>query len=330
MHNIKIENSDQITIPLGHVPDLYPDKDATAIRKLNVYIFCRDIDNIMPYETYPNSKYHFVLNPSDDKGIAFVSHLFRPMDNHLRIFPHLHDLESNIADFIRETGKNLAYFGKLHWEIVDCTLRDARVEETLQIKWAVRIPGRVNRAGKFYRQPIPRSVQASVGKTYVNIPSAKIWSIEIPPRFGGPERQKQIIETLAALSDSMPKVMSDAWNRGNPNPQFDIKKYSHNQFVQIAKLMQTWSWLFNQWQEGETTEYYWVYRQLQFYASLAALREHILMSMNELLRHLEIPYHIGLEGLPHEAQITARIDDLKQRRISFKDALNFVYQTDLP
>lgn len=319
MWDYDIDGSDRIS-KLG----VEARRDDTPFMKLYVNTFYRDVQNAFPLRGYRNDGYEIQVLPQNDQtGLKFLANLFHTPNTRLSLYPDEYEFNHSLESFVRETASNLAYFGQLYWEIV--TLKVVENNSSTDVLWLARIPGEIRATGQYYRQIIPPNEQHS-SMTYVDIPLSKVWKVDIPARFGGVKKQKRIIQGLAEVSDIVPKFMSQSIRRGNMHQAFDIRRYSHNQFAQMARLMRSWGWMSNQWREDETTEYYWVYRQLLFYASLAYLRQYILDQMNDLLKRLQTPYQITVEGLPTEADPLTCIDGLESGELSFNEALRIIYQ----
>jgi hypothetical protein len=291
-----------------------------VFHKLYVHTFTRDTQHILPY-THSSKEYHIEITPNSNEGLDFVANLFRPPRASIVLNVSEREFKHNIEEFVRYLSYQLTCWGKVYFEIVKLQLSSD--DEQSSILWLARIHGQVYKKGNHYQQTI--GTQNGFKSQSVKIPASKVWVVEIPKRFGGVEKHRQTIQRLAILSDVTPNFVSRGLQEGDLNRHFDLKSYSHNQFAQMAKLMQEWGWMLNQWRESETTEYYWIHRVLMFHASLAFLRQYIFDQMNVLLKQLEAPYQLCVKNVVDESDIIKCIEGLKNGTVSFDDAFELIY-----
>lgn len=318
MADYEIEATDRISKWFSRAED-------NKAGKFYVHLFYEDIDKILPYQTRQNLRYTISITPKNEDGYILLANLFHKPSAVFSLAAREDDFIYSIEHFIRRAAANLAYFGQIYWEIVTLKLKVA--DKTISLRCLDSIPGQVIKHDTFYRQLIPRS-EGQSSDSYIDIPMAKVWLLDLPEQLGGPVKQRKIIQELADLSDILPSFASSDLNRGSGiSREFDPRKYSHDRFAAMTKLMRSWGWMTWQWEEKETTQYYWVYQRLQFFSSLTLIREEIVGHMNELLKRLDIPYKIGIQGLPSVNEINDYRERLKQGQVTFSEALDFVRGT---
>ena len=103
---------------------------------------------------------------------------------------------------------------------------------------------------------------------------------------------------------------------------FNFGDFRKSADLRIAIETVLWGWPARHLFEKRMLEYYLVYRHLCFARSMAILREHILLSINDLLGRVNFPSHLILKGLPTSDEFDKAIHELELGKISFRDALN--------
>lgn len=77
---------------------------------------------------------------------------------------------------------------------------------------------------------------------------------------------------------------------------------------------------------GDSTEFFFISRRVQFRRSQALLREHIIQDLNGLLSRLKVPASVVVSGLTTSDQLSEILQQLHQGRIGFADALEATHE----
>jgi len=242
-------------------------------------------------------------------------------------------LTEAISGFIENHTPMLCLRGRIHFEIANLVFEEEKRMTTkhqeptgsarLQFR-PVLIPGRVIDLAVVHMQLIPVQKWDRAGRPFNIIPSRSVWTISIPGELGTPRKQRRMMRNLIRLSAPTPPFVEEGLRRLE-----NIQDFSHGEFheAQVRALARTtalWGWTARTlWQES-ALEYYLAYRHLRFAHAMAILREHMIASINTLLRRLSISSQLLVKGLPTASQISKLLKRMEAGEMSFTDVYEAV------
>lgn len=236
------------------------------------------------------------------------------------------------SKFITDIARHLAYKGEIFCEIINSNPNDFKHEirfqneklanDSARLFQLAPIPGKVIKIARYYFQFIPKTEWASLKKIMVAIPSESVWLTRLPVQLGNKSSHIRLLKALTKYNSPLPDFIkfdlkdNTSWKNFNFN---DFHKYSD---LRIAMETAKWGWPGRQVFENNMLQYHIIYRHLRFAYSLAILREHILLSINDMLKQRSFSSPLFVKGLPTSDNLKDAISKLELGEISFKDALD--------
>ena len=293
------------------------------------HMFIEDVKyNIMPIggESKTHPEFDVILEPSksDNEDVLRVA------------FSTDGDVKSTLREatsrFITDCAMQLAYQGETHYEIVrgdpkefqdGITFRHVKLPiDASNLCQPLYICGDVLRIPGYYFQIVPRAEWGSQKKVFVLISANSVLSIKLPSQLGSRSSHAKLLKTLMKYGMPLPKFVNYDPKGDSTQRNFSFSDFHLYTDLRIAMESALWGWPARQLWEKRILEYYLVYRNLRFARSMAILREHILLSINNLLQRTSIQGQLVIKGLPTSDTLQEALSQLESGNISFDDVLN--------
>jgi len=133
-----------------------------------------------------------------------------------------------------------------------------------------------------------------------------------------------MLSSFVKSSVPLPRFVRDEMERLGGFQEFSFQEFHRQRMLSLASETANWGWHARDLWHNDALEYFRIYRQLRFARSMAILRDHLVFSINELLRRVRFPARIIVQGLPTYRDIEGMIDALAKKEISFDEALRAV------
>jgi hypothetical protein len=297
---------------------------------LQVYshAFIRDVsEDIMPAGDIIQSRKSLAikLSPGEKVEEQKIFYLFRTRDTN-----DYAGFEQAISDFIRSMAWILAHSGQVHYEIYSTLLeaedhyKGSPIQQLDTTYTLGYIPGKVIRVGTHYLQLIPLEARQQLQRKIIPIRSSNVWRVQLPSALGNVHTQQRLLDILAVGSTSLPQFVVNDINRNSKNRVFDSTHFYTQKYVRMTRTLRRWGWNPDTMSSTNSLEYFWVYRKLRFAVALTLLRDHIVLSINDVLRYLKFQSQLILEGFPTVASIENTISQLHKGEIQFDEALSSI------
>lgn len=290
----------------------FPSREGT-IPGGHAFLLARDIPSaIMPIRgSRTNPEFGVELAPSgkEDWLVQFLD-----VERYGR-----ESLEETIVQFVEVAADYIGHYGDFFQEIL---FSDSEPSKLVRLP-----PGRMVSVPRSVLQIVPRADRAELGKSFVSIPRNRIWRISLPHGLGSARSYRRLLRRLAALSDpSMPDfALKDLGHGRSVGYEFSAQHEAAERLMERA-MRRLGSVPSLQSPVGDSTEYFYISRRVQFRHSQALLREHIIAELNGLLRRLGISATVVVSGLVTSAQLAETARRLHQGEISFEDTLNATFE----
>lgn len=216
-----------------------------------------------------------------------------------------------VSDAITEITRRIVWFGEQTAEIVQDSDSSFELYEFT--------PQRLIQVANWYIQFVPKSEWNRTGKKLVIAHKDKVWRITTPKELGGPKRYRSMIRNLCKFGMPPAFYMEDL-EANKTNSHFDLTEYRLQTDVYKSKQTRTWGWTGRDYTLEKWTEYYQLYRLLNFAKAQAILREHIVFELNALFRRLHLAAKIEIEGLNTPSDFTSIQHNLAAGQIGFTEA----------
>jgi hypothetical protein len=168
---------------------------------------------------------------------------------------------------------------------------------------------------------VPRPEWPFQKKLAVGLSAANIWTIKLPAQLGNRASHTRFLRALMRQSPTLPGFVKFDVKDDSSRRDFSFNEFHKNGELRIAMETSLWGWPARQLFEKSSLEYYHVYRLLRFSYSMAILREHLLLSINDLLTRINFSSHLSIVGLPTSYDLKDAIHKLELGNLSFDDAL---------
>jgi len=290
----------------------FPSREAEILGG-HAYLLSRDIPlGILPIGgTSRNANFKVELSSPEEDRTTWLTK-FLDFGRYER-----HALDESLVEFVETSAEYISNFGEVFFEI----LADA---DGAPLELAPLPPGRVMAMPRSYRQVVPKKDREEVGKSFASIPRNRIWRLSLPAELGSARAHRRLLRRLAALSS--PSIPSFAL--GNPLDQGRSVGYEFTAHREAAdRLMEraTRRWgttMSVQRPVGDSNEYFFISRRLEFSKAQALLREHLVSELNALLKRLAVEVSVEMSGTPTARDISVALRRLHQGEISFAEALD--------
>lgn len=229
----------------------------------------------------------------------------------------------SVCEFIRGAARHLATEGRAYYEIG--TLREeepldeaeSSIDEHDPIPLPLYIPGKVFRLPGRLIQMIP-SPPGRERRAFASLPLARLMQIDLPSALCSRRSLRLLHAQMLTGENDMPNyVVQKALTSLN---LYDLPRYYMEGNAIRQRALGSWGSPDRFLWSVETTDYYAVYRALRFARSMAFLRQHILTSMNALLKRMGFPISVKMPTAPSIAEIESALTKLEMGQISFDDA----------
>ena len=156
------------------------------------------------------------------------------------------------------------------------------------------------------------------------VPVDRIWYLEMPSALIGRREYKKILRRLKKFESLGPQFWQQDLMREVRFKYFDYRWYARNTNIYYRTVTKRWGWTVRDLSDASTTEFYSIYKTVNFCCAQAILREHVINEFNRFFKRLRIDCEIKVCGLPKAREIVEIRNELLEGRISFRDALDRV------
>lgn len=212
-------------------------------------------------------------------------------------------LTEAVCDFIDMAAHILASHGKAYYELIYFFTDDNKNKiEGFMIE---NIPNRCIKENLgFYWQLIPNEVLEHKEnlKRFIWLSKDDLVVLSIPKELGGVRKFKKLLSDLQWLSEcSVPRFAIEDMAIQKQTAGYDFSTYRKNQETCLAKITRHLGWNGRGSFDGQTLEFYQLYRILSFQKTRAILREYIMHNLNRALEKIGekmgFKCEIRLEGI---------------------------------
>jgi len=235
-------------------------------------------------------------------------------------------LVETICDFIERVALNLAYSGKVVYEIV-YFYDDEKMNNIVGFTLDQLDINCIRNFGGFYWQLLPKKKIGDRNYTRFNYARRKDLIIfTFPKSLGGRLKLRKMIKVFKMLSkNSFPKFVFEDMAGVQPPSGFELKIYKERQENLVASITRDIGWNARRLFSERSLESYEIYRYLKFEKTKAILRDYILSELNNALVKIGEKMHFNasiiIEGLPSPKEYDNWISQLVEGTISFSDAI---------
>lgn len=228
-------------------------------------------------------------------------------------------LEDTVVQFVETAADYIGHHGDFVQEILFSDSEPTKLVP-LPLGAVVSLP-------RIYLQIVPKADREDVGKSFVPIPRSRIWRLALPKSLGSARSYRRLLRRLASLSEpSMPEFALKGLDRGGSvGYEFSAQQAAADRLTE--KAMHRWGSVPSlQRPVGDSTEFFFISRRVQFRRSQALLREHIIQDLNGLLSRLNVPASVAVSGLTTSDQLSEILQQLHQGSIGFAEALEATHE----
>ena len=266
----------------------------------NVQWFRHDIKlHVMPIGGKTHHKNFAVRLDGTKKDCERAEQLITDLGRH-----HFRDFKDNVCGAVEHLVWYLSTEGSAAYEII----RD----ENESIRLVNFTTKRLWRVAGYFLQFIPRSDRERWKKNIATLPDDRVWYVEIPTSLGGRNNYKKVIKQLRKF----PTIAPDFWRDNLANELnsgiFNFQIYQNRSEVYWRRATKTWGWNRRDSSTDKTTEFFNYHKLICFAWAQAALREHIVLELNQLFVRFGLESELKIIGLP----TTATIDQVKNEFIA--------------
>ncbi|MCG3658321.1 hypothetical protein [Aliarcobacter butzleri] len=221
-----------------------------------------------------------------------------------------------ILNTIKEIVRNIAWYGESMHEICKVSDNDIRVVGL--------IPNNFFDFKFFYIQMPPKRKNNFLYLKVIN--NKYLWKVSVPKTLEKNYSFKTILSRIDRFDSFMPKAMKNDLYKNNDTSSYDYKKYDEKCFIFVNDLTRDWGWDQRQWtSNSKTTEFYNMYKQINFRYSISILREHVVFELNNLFFRLGIEAKIKLENIPSSNEYKEKIENFLNGQLSYNEMMEFLY-----
>lgn len=232
-------------------------------------------------------------------------------------------IEDAICEFVRSAAHTLFSDGVAYYEII-YSKNDTGEMESFGFEHLE--PFYLFRGWKNYYQIVPwwEAKESRIRAQIVKIPVEKILRIDFPKRYGGKRKIFRMLKRLYQLSKELvPEFQMQSMGK-NENIGFDFNEFGRAKYLEIAKITKKFGWSQRQRSDNLITEYYSMVRFLRKQKLEAAVREHIITSLNMALSRppLNLNVSIAMENLFSVEMVEEQERHLQKGGVKFMEIFN--------
>lgn len=231
--------------------------------------------------------------------------------------------EEKISDAVRRIVAQLVACGTAHFEILGATLDGEKgyfVLHPIRSDMLYRVPSG-------YAQRVPKSQEGGTVSRFLFLPKSRVWQISIPRILGG-QRGFTRVRNLLGRVDGLPEFNQQELKKGRLETPCDMREFRRMMQMSILNATKHWGWNARDTSLDYETEFYLVVRYARFIWATATLREHIVVTLNSLLRALNISGSFRLEGITTPVEALDVISLMTAGEIDIAEAYTRLNRTD--
>lgn len=260
------------------------------------------------------SSYNVVITPLNDEIEKIIASALSEYDS---------SLESAIRDFFQDCALKIAAFGEAIYEIVYFFDEEGKI---INFELVPIPPMTVTyQKGKFY-QYIPEVVADKLNITqYIELPTENLAIFRLSKDLD--EKLENTRKKLINVSN-LPSPVAMALKNidSNNSNSYDFERHANTEKLVLAEAGTSIGWNVRFSLDEEITEYYLLYRSLEFEKFIIEFRNNILQILNEIIgdigKKMDFNSKIIIEGLPSIENINDLKTQLEKGEKSFKDIVN--------
>jgi hypothetical protein len=244
----------------------------------------------------------------DEDGRAGVGSICSSLSDYPRP-----DLPDAVESAIESITRRLAWQGAAIYEIC------GRGKEVSLVNV---VPYRLLRVPGGFVQFVPRADRRwTAGKMWAFLPASSAWVVRLPSCVGGAGAHRRLLRELTKVSRPAPDFWTRGLETGKIATEFSVSEYNRNRDAYIAWLTRRWGWNRRDTSGNHDTQFFYFFRSLRFRQAQAALRDHIVEEINELLTRLRISARVQLEGFLSPADLEELIRQTLAGSLHYAEAL---------
>lgn len=290
----------------GHLAYHFPSLSRSH-KGIETHMFTDDVRNgVMPYRNSESSDGYsvsFEENPGVTNVLTALSHYGGS-------FYSKEDLLRHAVD---EIALRLAWYGRAVYQI--CYIEDSK-----EIDLKPCTLDRLYILLGFYIHHVPIGDREAFKSTFIVVSKRNVWELEMPAALGGAVQYRKILRGLKRYKGTLPLFMEEDLEAQRPNPHFNLSDYILRKEVNEARLTASWGWNRRDSSLKHETEFFHFYRTITFHWAQAVLRDHIINELNDLLKRLQIPSMITIQGVPTPDTILETRKKMLDGEVSFEQA----------
>jgi len=223
-----------------------------------------------------------------------------------------------VCDVINHIAFNLSWEGKVYYELLKAETESGTqyFARYFTCQRVLKIPG------LFYIQFVPKRDQEHLKAKYLRCDINDVFEVSIPKLLGGTKTYKNILLGLNRYSHLGPRFFQDNLSEELRNADYDFSDYRRQHFIYTLSITRTWGWTVRQLANEYSNEFFQVYRFITRKWATAILREHILKSMNSLLKRLNLDVTISIEGLKTAEEILVLRQSVCAGKLDFPEVFD--------
>ncbi len=225
-----------------------------------------------------------------------------------------------VCDFLQDLAVRLAYDGRALYEIIQ---GPASANRQIPFYLAPFSSEGVRRTRRHYIQEgnVLSTQNAQYEHVKVQIPVEDVWELRLPESVGSSRVQRDMLEVISQLSPYPPDWVQKEWAANESKTGYEFAHHRTETEVLLARATKGWYWDARMTWKDSVLEYYEVYRMLMFRSALAKIREHMVRSMNQLLRRLGCASSLVIRGVPTSEELAHIFRELEAGRLSYAAVL---------
>lgn len=298
----------------SHVLTNKYDHNKLYINEFYMRMLIEDI-NMMVLPTLHNKKYEIYLQNGSKIDEDTISQGLSDTE-------YYRDMQDSIEDFFKTVIPTMLNYGKAYYEIT--YFKEKENEKWNKFKLSYIPPFTIKKEQNRYTQTIYENNK----KKYINVDGEDILECSFPQNFY--KDYMQIVNSLSNLKSVPPSFALPFHNRTEKIP-FDVNMHFDSQHLVLANATRKIGWDARNLFEKNITEYYFMYRFLNFQKFLAILRNHVLKELNLLIQRvnkkIEIKGQIAFRNFPDIDNVNLFLEDIQNGKRNFKDIIDFFYGT---
>jgi hypothetical protein len=278
----------------------------------NVHMFVEDIGRVMPVGSRRKPTFRVTLQ-GDESAQNMALKVLDALTEHPG-----GTAEEKLSKAVDTLAKRIAWEGRAQFELIprdDGAMHFHAVTSKKLYKlfgFAIQFLGTEDR--KVWR-----------GRPIRWAPKSVLWHVDVPKKLGGRGGYRRILSHLGSFDNLGPRFWAEDMWKGNDLNSIDFKPYALSSNIYRYQVTGAWGWNGRDFSNNQATEFYSMYRGAESELAKSIFREHIISSVNALLKRLNVDCSITVDGLPLPSTVKQWMRDLLTGDLSFRSFLDLKY-----